>query len=159
MNRTIIAIDPGASGGIAYQLSGSPGVVAEKMPETEGDIVNTLCSVIEGTQGGPENVTVFVEKVGGYVKGVRAPGSAMFNFGRNFGFILGCVQTSGARVELVPPQEWQKPLGIGTKGTLKTGDWKNKLKSHAQRLFPDKKVTLNTADALLILEYGKRRAA
>jgi len=33
--------------------------------------------------------------------------------------------------------------------------WKNKLKAEAQRLYPDIKVTLKTADALLILEATK----
>ena len=33
--------------------------------------------------------------------------------------------------------------------------WKNKLKAEAQRLFPDIRVTLKTADALLILEATK----
>jgi len=36
-------------------------------------------------------------------------------------------------------------------------DWKNKLKAMAQRLFPGARVTLDTADALLLLEYAMRR--
>ena len=34
--------------------------------------------------------------------------------------------------------------------------WKSKLKGSAQRLYPHLRVTLQTADALLILEYGRK---
>jgi hypothetical protein len=48
-----------------------------------------------------------------------------------------------------------KGMGLGTKGKSSKTEWKNKLKGEAQRLFPSEDVTLDTADALLILEYSK----
>ena len=79
----------------------------------------------------------------------------MFNFGRNFGFLLGVAMTLGYRIIMVRPQAWQKGLGLGnSKGMSKT-EWKNKLKAEAQRRFPKLSVTLSTSDALLILEYGR----
>ena len=36
-------------------------------------------------------------------------------------------------------------------------EWKNRLKGMAQQLYPDLKVTLATADALLIATYCKRK--
>jgi hypothetical protein len=59
------------------------------------------------------------------------------------------------RTELITPQKWQKKLGLGTSKGLTPTQWKNKLKAEAQRLFPDIRVTLKTADALLILEATK----
>jgi hypothetical protein len=57
---------------------------------------------------------------------------------------------------MVRPQTWQKNLGIGTSRTCASKtEWKNKLKALAQRKFPDAKVTLATADALLILDYAE----
>jgi hypothetical protein len=54
---------------------------------------------------------------------------------------------------MVRPQKWQGFLGLGKSEGDKT-KWKNKLKAKAQNLFPSLDVTLSTADALLLLEYG-----
>lgn len=144
----MIAIDPGASGGIAsVTINGM--VDATKMPETEGDVLNRLKNLRT------YHDTLVLEQVGGYVGGAGSPGSAMFNFGRNFGFLLGVAMTLGYRIIMVRPQAWQKALSLGnSKGMSKT-EWKNKLKAEAQRRFPKLSVTLSTADALLILEYGR----
>lgn len=148
--RTQLAIDPGKSGGIAVRYPCSK-VLAFPMPPTEGDLRDLFVRLYN-----PDNPTVaFVEKVGGYVGGAGAPGSAMFNFGRNFGFILGALAGLFVRTELVTPQQWQKRLGLGTSKGMTTVQWKNKLKEEAQRRFPDLRVTLKTADALLILEAMK----
>jgi hypothetical protein len=87
--------------------------------------------------------------------GKAQPGSAMFKFGDQFGFLKGVLQTLGIRLELVRPQVWQKAFGLGTASACASKTiWKNKLKAEAQRRFPHLEVTLKTADALLILEYG-----
>jgi hypothetical protein len=54
----------------------------------------------------------------------------------------------------LPRRYWQKFLGIGTKGKQSTTQWKNLLKSEALKLFPNRKITLATADAFLILHYA-----
>lgn len=155
--KTIVAIDPGASGGIAYRLDISPEkVISFAMPETEGDILNHLCDISEASLD-PCGAIAIVEKVGGFIKGRPAPGSTMFNFGRGFGYIMGVLMALHYRVELVTPQKWQKELSLGKSDGDKTA-WKNKLKAEAQRLFPEQKVTLSTADALLLLEFGMRKA-
>lgn len=119
------------------------------MPATEGDQIQLIRELIV-----PGNAVVFMEQVGGFT-GKGQPGSAMFSFGRNFGFILGVFQALGVRVELVRPQKWQKPLSLGTaSGCTSRSEWKNKLKSCAQRLYPALKPTLSTADAILILDFG-----
>jgi len=148
--RTQFAIDPGKAGGIAVRYP-TDQVFAVPMPATEGDIRDLFVRLYN-----PDNPTVaYVEKVGGYVGGPGAPGSAMFNFGRNFGFILGTLAGLYIRTELITPQQWQKRLGLGTSKGMTPVQWKNKLKEEAQRRFPDLRVTLKTADALLILEATK----
>jgi len=147
--NTLIAIDPGASGGIAVWRDGQP-ADAMPMPPTEGDVLNLLRQLAVD----PANTVAVVEEVGGYV-GKAQPGSSAFKFGRNFGFLLGVLQTLGVRVELVRPQKWQKALGLGNaSGCSSKSEWKNKLKGCAQRLHPHLKPTLATADALLILEHA-----
>lgn len=163
MNKTICSVDPGSKGGIAYILAGTAKPVAYSMPETQGDILDSFRALACGSDG--ERIA-FLEQVGGYIQGNAAPGSAMFNFGENFGFVKGVLMALGFRLEMVRPQHWQKALMLGTAGVekgdsksvkaKKKRDFKNRMKEHAQRLYPDVKVTLNTADALLLLEYGKQ---
>jgi phage-related tail protein len=148
----LIAIDPGSAGGFAWE--DSDGIIqCCKMPETEGDVHDKLLEIIAliGTGG-----RVIIEEVGGYVGGGGQPGSAMFAFGRGFGFILGVLAAYGMKVELVRPQKWQKHFSLGTsKNHASKTAWKNHIKAKAQQLFPDQPVTLKTADALLLLDYGK----
>lgn len=152
MKHQLLAIDPGASGGLAWTCS-DLGFNCMKMPETRGDILSSLREL--KFQHGID--TVFIEDVGGFA-GVPMPGSAMFNFGSNFGFLNGVCMTLGMRVQLVKPQKWQKEFSLGTVASAGgKGPWKNKLKARAQELFPACDVTLKTADALLILEYGRRQ--
>ena len=150
--RTILAVDPGLSGGIAVARFGK--VECFSMPETQGDLLAFVreiraAAVIEGG-----DVVCVLEEVGGFA-GKAQPGSAMFRFGEHFGFIKGVVQALGIRLVLVRPQVWQKGFGLGTASACKTkSEWKNKLKAEAQRRFPHLSVTLKTADALLILEHA-----
>ena len=146
--KSVIGVDPGASGGFAHWRDDNS-FTAFAMPKTEGDQLQLVRELIASGE-----TIAFVEQVGGFT-GKGQPGSAMFSFGRNFGFVLGVLQALGVRVELVRPQKWQKPLGLGTaSGCTSRSEWKNKLKSCAQRLYPALKPTLSTSDAILILDFG-----
>ena len=147
MKQIIIAIDPGKNGGIAWS-DADGNVQSTRMPHTEGDVVELLSSL---TAFAPDR-RCYIEKVGGYIAGKAAPGSAMFKFGRGYGVLMGALLALGWRVIEVPPATWQKWLGIG----VCKGD-KNKLKAEAQRRFPTQKVTLCTADALLIYDYAESK--
>jgi hypothetical protein len=99
-----------------------------------------------------------IERVGGYVRGVDAPGSAMFNFGKGYGALLMALCAAGVPHEEVTPNVWMRGLGVPPrKKSEARKDWKNRLKMKAQQLFPREKVTLVTADALLIAEYCRRK--
>ena len=154
MSRIIIAIDPGAKGGIAVFNSDSVNpVFCDPIPATEGDIIDYLRG--NGTFV-PRETRVILEDIVKFA-GTNMPGSAMAVYASNWGFLKGTAMTLGYRVELIKPKAWQKALGLGSraKGTSKTV-WKNKLKSEAQRLYPQCSVTLQTADALLILEAARK---
>jgi len=186
MSKFIIAIDPGLVGGIVFGHIDRVGVAvnAHAMPETETDVVDLLRSRIINARNNAADmsfeIVAVMEKVGGYVGGAGQPGSAMFSFGRGAGIIYGCLMYAKVRIEEVTPQKWQKFLSLGHKEHAKATpmvnpamakleakrvaalnakyktEWKNKLKAEAQRLYPEIKVTLKTADALLIYEYAKR---
>lgn len=143
--KRILAIDPGASGGIAHFANGR--VVVEPMPSTDGDIRDVLINWLS------QSDVVYIEKVGGYIGGKGAPGSAMFNFGRNVGFLHGLIASMNLRCIEVTPQRWQKTLGAGTSKTHGTR-WKAHLKGLAQQRQPGIFITLKTADAVLLLEHA-----
>jgi hypothetical protein len=144
----ILAIDPGASGGLAW--TDNEGTHCLAMPPTDGDILDLLRSI---KASGCDRCVI--EQVGGYAGGVGQPGSAMFRFGETCGFIRGCLMALSFRVEMVRPQKWQKHFSLGnTKQAGGKTAWKNKLKAEAQRRFPEQTVTLKTADSLLILDYA-----
>lgn len=152
--KTILAMDPGQSGGVAVAQFGK--TFCHAMPETQGDVLELIRSIKTAAEVEGESVVCVLEEVGGFV-GKAQPGSAMFKFGEQFGFLQGVVQALGLRLERVRPQVWQKAFGLGTaSGCASKTEWKNKLKGEAQRRFPHLKVTLKTADALLILDYAMR---
>ena len=133
------------SGGLAHY--GPSGVTLDAMPATDADVRDLVLDRLGVTD------VVYIEKVGGYAGGKGAPGSAMFNFGRNVGFLLGLIASSKTRLIEVPPQRWQKTLQCGVKATYGTG-WKGHLKQIAQQRHPRLSITLKTADAVLILEHA-----
>lgn len=143
--RRILAIDPGASGGIAHFSDGR--VIVEPMPATDGDVREVMINYLS------QSDVVYIEKVGGYIGGKGAPGSAMFNFGRNVGFLHGLIASMLVRCVEVPPQRWQKTIQAGTKATH-GARWKAHLKGIAQQRQPRLVITLKTADAVLLLEHA-----
>ncbi len=169
--KILIAIDPGASGGIAYSLG--PLFTAVPRPATEGELLELIQSIAD--ESGGDLVRAIVEEVGGYT-GEAQPASRAFTFGEGYGFIKGILAALRIRVELVRPQTWQKALGLGNSGRSRAPhgaseemrkavkeanaraktEWKRKLKEKAQQLFPGANVTLKTCDALLLLEFGRR---
>jgi len=142
----IIAIDPGKSGGIAiFSLTRNSIIEVAKMPETMQDLYlffKLYC----------QNSVCFLERVGG-MPGMG--GMQMFNFGQNFGHIEMALMSRKIPTVEVTPQKWQKHYQFGVKGHSSTSQWKNKLKSRAQQLFPSQKITLDTSDAVLIMEYAR----
>lgn len=139
--KPYLCIDPGANGGWVLD-EGSQIIWGDN------DGLVELCP--------PVNTTVVIEKVPPFV-GRAIPSSASFKLGYSYGWIVGLWQGRGFKVVLVTPQEWQKTMGVGTKGQATTTEWKNKLKSEAQRRFPNvEKITLKTADAFCLMSHAQQ---
>lgn len=149
MSKAIMALDPGEKGGIAV-LDGDE-LYTFSMPTTYADIFINL----KGIQEDFGITKAVLEKVGTGIPGQSSKATA--TFARHNGHLEMALYALGIQTEEVTPQKWQKfySNSIGTaKGLTKT-EWKNKLKGLAQRLYPRTKVTLNTADAILLAHYGK----
>lgn len=91
--------------------------------------------------------------------------SSMFTFGKNTGFIIGMLVASGIPYQETVPRSWQKALGIQPRYKPKKGepgveepkpDFKKRLKQKSEQLYPNLKITTDTADAVLIAEFCKR---
>jgi hypothetical protein len=145
----LIAIDPGMSGGIAWQVDGGLPAV-EKMPETERDIADLLGDLVMNL----EDHCAYVEDV---PIGMPGKGAASSKLNANAGFIRGVLAAHNVRVVMTRPAKWQQYFSVGKRsGCASDTEWKNKLKQVAQRLFPALKITLQTSDALLLLEYARK---
>lgn len=145
----ILGIDPGKEGGIAI-LNNSRKLILRKMPTTPTELLETLNFFLKASKG---EIFVYMEKVQG-LPGMG--GSAMFNFGKNFGHLEMALMSLKIPFEEVTPQKWQKEFQLGTKGKQTTAVWKNKLKNRAEQLFPNVKMFLWGSDATLLAEYGRR---
>ena len=153
-NITFIGIDPGASGGIAWQRGNV--VSAIKMPTTMKDLWDFFYDEFDSASA-PCNgeCHCIIEKVQGFV-GKAQPGSAAFTFGKGYGSLLMALTGNQIPYQEVPPRNWQKALGVPPKKKEESKtQWKNRLKAVAQARFPKVPVTLNIADALLIMLYGQ----
>lgn len=158
-DKCIIGVDPGSSGGgyAVLSLDGKvlyTGVFKNRSPH---DFAEDLQEPGIGSVA-----LVWLEKVH------AMPGQgvvSMFSFGENFGMIQGVLATLKLPFELINPVEWQRLQGIKPrlKNNKKKGIigesqtvWKNRLRAAAQRIFPNIKITLEIADALLIAEAARR---
>jgi len=145
--KTVIGIDPGASGGVAW-IDETGDACVKKMPDTLADLWDLIHSL---------NFNVDFSSINqpkAYLEQVHSmPGQGVassFKFGQGYGALEMALTAAGIPFERVSPQKWQKALGCLTKGE------KNVSKRKAQELFPQLKITHATADALLIAEYGRR---
>jgi Holliday junction resolvasome RuvABC endonuclease subunit len=143
---TVIGVDPGVNGGIAWIQDGKPCV--EKMPETLADLWDLIRDISAvwpyGNKSSAES-RAYIEAVhSSPQQGVKSA----FTFGQGYGMLEMALTAAGIPFERVRPQVWQKALGCMTKGD------KNITKRKAQEMFPGIKVTHATADSLLIAHYG-----
>ena len=144
-----IGVDPGANGGIAW-IDYNGNACVEKMPDSLQDLWDLICDVTSYPKSSIDgrSYRAYLEAVSSSPQmGVVSA----FSFGRGYGNLEMALTAAGIPFERVRPQVWQKALGCMTKGD------KNVSKRKAQELFPDRKVTHATADALLIAYYGTKQ--
>ena len=145
----LLAIDPGASGGMAW-LDDDNVVNVANTPDTSGDFVGFLI-MLKAAYG--QGLEVYMEDPPMGIAGGKFFGP-MAKLQRRTGKLQGAIEALGARLILVAPKQWQKHLHIGSRKDHGK-KWKNRLKEEAQRRFPGIDVTLKTADALLLLDYAR----
>ena len=148
--KTIIGVDPGTNGGIAWITDGKACV--EKMPATLKDLWELIHDIAFSCNYAanriPQGFKCYLESVHSSPQmGVKSS----FTFGNGYGHLEMALTAAGIPFERVSPQKWQKAMGCMTGGD------KNVSKARAQELFPDITVTHAKADALLIAVYGTKQ--
>ena len=158
----IIAVDPGLSGGVAWQINNK--VLATKMKDTPKDIFEQLQLLSQVD----ENVVCYIERTGGYQPGNSGPGAV--KFARHCGHLEAFLIALQIPYYEILPAKWQAFL-IGKPNYPKIPkqvqsaarrqilakrkiERKNKIKIRVQGLYPHLKITLATSDSLGILYYG-----
>lgn len=152
MNKLFLGIDPGQAGGICLiRYDGITTLEIIKMPYTERDVWTWI-----GSYSNAKGIIAVIEKVH------AMPGngvSSMFKFGMGYGGLRMALIAASIPFGEVTPQKWMKEFGITRKPTETKSEFKQRLKSKAQSLFPQENssITLSTCDALLISEYCRRK--
>lgn len=149
---TIIAIDPGTNGGVCV-LHGTR-VVLHGLPQSEHEayqLVHGLCEVYK------PDIAV-VEWINPGMHGVNKSAiSKLYGSYMASRMLLACC---GLDFQTVMPVKWQRGLGITARGKKETTtNWKKRLKTRGQQLFPGARISLKTADALLLAAWARRNLA
>ena len=143
-----IGIDPGKSGGITM-ISGK-GIETSKCPKEPVDMAIIFEYFIGDTP--PFNVGVLIERV--WARPTNGSRHA-FAYGFYYGLWFGIIARKDVDLYMVLPNTWMKYFDK-PKG-LEYAERKRWLKSKAKELYPDiKKVTLGTADSILIAHYARK---
>jgi len=146
-NQTIVAVDPGVGGGFAVKTADE--ILLCPMPESLPDMAQLLIGFkLSDSHLWIERVPKFVSKL--------TPAASVATLHENYGIIQGLAYAQGYALHRVEPKIWQDPLGLGGRKACATGpEWKRKLRTKAQELYPHLGVTLKNCDALLILHYAQ----
>ena len=143
MDKIYIGIDPGKAGGICFLMDDE--IKTFKCPATTHDMAEELILAKD-----IRKCTAVVERVHSF------PGQGVastFNFGYNYGVWLGILSALKIQYQLCLPRKWMKYYSVPK---MEKKDRKNYLKQLAQQLYPDHKVTLYNADAILLANYLKK---
>ena len=139
----MIAIDPGAAGGIAY-TDEDGNVQAIPMPEGMTEQIEAIQMLRAAG-----HLKCIMENVGYHMPGNSATATA--KFARHCGHLEAACYAFGISVEYVAPQKWMKALGTWSKDKRER---KAQIKEAMARRYPHLTVTLKTADALGIYTWG-----
>ena len=147
-----IGVDPGASGGIAYNLNGRTKAV--KMPKYLSDLAQLLSYLKEQGQ-----IIAFIERLSirpddVFVSQGGANMGKLFRIQKmmqNFEQLKALFDVCDIPYCFVSPMKWQS--GLRVKGEEKA-DRKRRFKTIAASRHPEIPITLWNADALLIMDFG-----
>lgn len=152
---SILAIDPGASGGLAYGEYKNPCFVPMPAALDTAEGLIELLDLLVNIRSNFPNIRCVLELVGGFV-GEAQPASSAFKFGASYASAKSMLIAARIPYTLVAPTSWQRHLCLPKRGRTSKGKTQHKkdLQEAAQALFPGRKITLKTADAALMFHLA-----
>lgn len=151
--NTFIAIDPGKGGGIVLLSGGT--VIISKMKD-----VSEFSNWLKEIKTQYENIIVFIEKVGRF-RGEQDAGGKSFGIDKmlqNLAELMTVIKIEQLRYVEVPAITWQTSLKLKWKPTPEKQERKRRYKKFAEHHFPNRKITLATADAICIVLFAKMKS-
>lgn len=154
----VIGIDPGANGGIAVFIPGR-NTKALKMPKDITELRDFFAYYVENYKP-----VVFLEKLSVrpddvVVQGDRAAMGKLYRIQKlmaNFEHLKALIETAGIPYVMVHPMTWQTKLKLRVRGNkTEKAERKHRYQEKAASLYPEIKVTLWNADALLLMHFGR----
>lgn len=158
MVSCVVGIDPGLRGGIAIlTLDAMTRTVhhVELLPLRQMTTRDTWKVFAEITCY--TSIRAYIERISTAIPFIGK--SAMSKLYGSYTKLEGFLVASGIRFSAVWSKDWQRGLGISKrKNSESDSQWKKRLRNQAENLFPDQPdITTDTADALLIAEWGRRQ--
>lgn len=153
-----ISIDTGSNGAISVLDSKSGAVTTQKL---NGATPDEWMPILEQHLSVTDDIDTVVLERPPYFMGTMIPSSRIAILFECFGITLGYLIARGVKNRLiqVTPQDWQRfirdELGI-KRGEMKHAEWKRHLSQYAKEKFKNEKMTGQTADARLILDWWER---
>lgn len=138
-----MGVDPGKNGAIALiTFDGQKVLSLQKLEATDVDTVKVIT-----------NIKTFYSSVSAVIEKLQANAftKASYSIGYYSGLLKGAMIANQIRFEEETPNSWQRAMKCQTKGD------KHITKALAQKLFPGVHITLETADALILAEYARRK--
>lgn len=156
----VIGIDPGANGGIAIFIPGAK-VKTVKNPKDVTDLSEFLQYYKDNY-----NSIVFLEKLSVRPDDVAVGPNDKANMGKlyriqkmiaNYEHLKSIIEVIGIPFALVHPRKWMFYLGlIPYRVKEEKAERKRRYAETAQKWYPDIKVTLWNADAILIMHFARK---
>tara|TARA_R100001163_G_scaffold17109_1_gene15357 strand:- start:299 stop:793 length:495 start_codon:yes stop_codon:yes gene_type:complete len=154
--KTIIGIDPGASGAISFTNTEEEKVHYYKCHEKISGRRLSVSMALNAYQN--KEAVAYIEKVHAMPHDGR---SSLFKFGVNYGAWLGILNSIKGITKIVEvsPQKWMKfwEQQNNFKLPKEKKDRKNALKDIASIFIQPEKATLWSADSILITMYGRHQ--
>lgn len=157
-NYLLIGVDPGAGGGIAYHGE-TKETTAVKMPGSRKEIFDFFSEMKKHCCFSNQKPLVFIEKIQMFHSDSDTGGKqfGIMKLLANFETLQTVFEILELPFVLVPSQTWQKELGFKRVKGEKKAERKIKYRDTATVFFPHTKPTLQTADALCLLIFGKKK--
>lgn len=165
--QAFLGVDPGIGGGMALVLGSTVPVRFSKLDGTIADAwefvrragesirVNGGFALIE--EQSPRPTVWWDGKAKRWQSSILKSTCLLWG---SYQQLLGMLAAAGIPHEGVQPKRWQEGLLIPKRAKPETDvQWKARLRSKAQGIFPDERVALWNADALLIAEHCRRSRA